>query len=322
MRCSAQELLIAGIRAEPVRLRPPQPVELRGRRGSHEKAPRARPEQSRGRVSWGMSTLRRLLAAAATLGAAGFAQRLFFADPNDDVPLAAWAWIAALVGAALLALRPRLGAQLLARGVLWANLVLGTLVCFIVSWPSSTHALGLVVACAAALLGLGTLGLEPRAEGQRFAPVALRGTLVAILVMAVADTLSLLLWGGAAVEEGEVAAGVPLLLAAAVMAAALFGLYRLRTWGFLLNLLANLAIAALAWSLPALPEPLRYCLSATALGQLLCGLPVLRALIIGGVAPAPMNARRMAVLGAVLIVLLVVAATGAQFSWPRGIGMG
>lgn len=150
---------------------------------------------------------------------------------------------------------PRLGAQLVCRAVWWSNLVVGVLVALNYG-NLGQKALGAVIAiaCAVALLATKERGLDIREPDHPFAPVRFRGHLLLALVMAAADALTLafsaLLQLRVGAEGwnllGTVSYAGPTLLAAAVMAVAVWGVYRLRTWALFLNLVANIAIAYFA----------------------------------------------------------------------------
>ena len=150
---------------------------------------------------------------------------------------------------------PRLGAQLLCRAVWWSNLVVGVLVA-LNYWSLVQKALGAVIAiaCAVALLVTKDRGLDIREPDHSFAPVRFRGHLLLALVMAAADALTLAFSALLQLRFGTRGWNLldtldyagPTLLAAAVMALAVWGVYRLRAWALFLNLIANIAIAVFA----------------------------------------------------------------------------
>ncbi|MEO1234955.1 MAG: hypothetical protein AAFZ18_39300 [Myxococcota bacterium] len=154
-----------------------------------------------------------------------------------------------------------------------------------------------------ALLMAGSLDLEGSRPGDAFAPVALRGTLLGILVMSVSDMLALGFIGTVTWNVRE-APTLFFLGGAATMAGVVWGLVRLRGWAFVLNVLANLGIAVGAWlyaSYGSFPEPLAWCLTATALGQLGMGAPLAWRMWRGDARTAPgLGSSRF--LGAALVV--------------------
>lgn len=160
-----------------------------------------------------------------------------------------------------------LGPQLLARAAWWAALVFGSLGLVLLMifsgqgsiapehrvtrtlWqeiarlaPMASVALGGLVA----LLGAGRLGLE--AKSKWFDPRQGRGALMASLILGVSDASTLAVMGTLLALNGKYAQAWGPGLAAAVMFGALWGLYRLRVWGLVAVMIANIAIAGLAVS--------------------------------------------------------------------------
>lgn len=236
-----------------------------------------------------------------------------------NVPIVAFIGMGGIALTAALLQVHRLEPQLMGRAVLWSVLVFGALVSF-VSPSGNGHvywiAAGLTTGPGLALLVLGVSGLDAPSAGKAFFPVAFRGVLLAILVMALADTCSLLFWGGLLLEEpwDNTPEMIFMLSGGSAMLLAVFGLYRLRLWGFLLNVAANVAIAIFAWVLPDIPDAIAGCLSATAVGQLIVGLPLISALLKGGAAPAGMNTKTTRwVSTAVVLALLLGTELARRF---------
>ncbi|WP_428265643.1 hypothetical protein [Haliangium sp.] len=200
-----------------------------------------------------------------------------------------------------------LGAQMLARATWWSNLILGTLI-------STTGAgedamlLGLMLTLGSggALLVMGRAGLGAGSVAGRFRPVAFRGALIVAMVMALADTQSLLLFGGMTALDYS-PSFLPL-VCAVVMIVAVIGLFRLAVWGLALNLLANLAIAALGLcGVLGLPEPIVAALVTTAALQLLLPLPLLRAFVRGASHQARAGRNWWPLLAAVVSALMALS---------------
>jgi hypothetical protein len=212
---------------------------------------------------------------------------------------------------ALLVHHGAVGSQILARGVWWANLVLGTLLS--IAGGTSERALGLelVIATGAPLLAMGRLGLGEDPQSA-FRPVAFRTTLTLGMTMAVADIQALLFWGVLEVEkESQRTQGMLLLFAATMMMVALAGLYRLRVWGLLFGALCAAGLIGLmASDACELRTPLPQSFIATSLVQLLLPLPILAA-IVRGRAPAPRAPSRLARLAPSLVVAALMAASAA-----------
>lgn len=169
--------------------------------------------------------------------------------------------VAALLPASVLFLALRwakeekLGPQLLCRAAWWSSLVVGVLASLNYSetFDKSVGA-WIAISCAVALRSVGETGLDVREPDHPFAPVRFRGHLLLALVMAAADALTL---GFSALMQlrvgsmgwtlmGTATYAGPTVLAAVVMAVAVWGVYHLRTWALLLNLVANIAIAYFA----------------------------------------------------------------------------
>ena len=252
-----------------------------------------------------LNTVRRTAASLLIAGAPVPAVLDWWNAPStSNPPLAVWISTALLPVIAGLVHVRRLELQVLARAVLWSNLVWFALMCVVAGRPgaASNIIMWWSAGIGTALLVLGRVGLDAPSHREAFAPVALRGTLVAILVLALADTLALTFWSTLAIEER--AADIPVVFvgtAGALMLVAVYGLYRLRTWGFVLNVGANIAIAAGAWLVPDMPEPLLYGLTATAVGQLIAGLPLLRGMMSHGAEPTT-DVGRTSQAGAVLVL--------------------
>lgn len=235
---------------------------------------------------------------------------LAFGAMDDTPPLALLIPGGLLVVAAALVWRRGLPSDLLARAVLWSNLLLGFLLAISGNWTERAHGGVIALATGAALLILGRAGLEQ--PSAAFRPAAFRGSLVLALVMALADTQSLALFGGLHLEHGRVTAATPLLVCAGVMVIATLGLYRLQVWGLVLNIVANVAIAGLALC-GALEVPwlLAASLATTAVIQLALPVPLVVALTGRGPAtPAPGSRLAAALMTGVIVVLMAIAAVG------------
>lgn len=199
-----------------------------------------------------------------------------------------------LLVAARMVLRTRFTSQMLSRAIWWSNLIVGTLMGFLLGEEIHRFA-GITAAlcCGLALLSIERHGLdgsvEDAAEGT-FRPAAFRGLLTLALVMAFADAQTLAFSGilqanfgglGWTVASALLDSG-PTLLAAGVMGLAVFGLLRLRTWALFLNLVANFVIAGLAlWGYLGVSSTVAGTLAMTAAVQALLPVPIL-ALAAGG----------------------------------------
>jgi hypothetical protein len=242
--------------------------------------------------------VRPALASSGCLAAAGAWSVAF----GDEAAVFLHLPTAALVAAAYLCHAPAPGAQMLARGVMWAMLVLGAMIAQLGEGAAAT---AVAVGCGVSLLVLGGRGLD--GESARFRPVAYRGTLTAALTLAMADTFSLGFWALAAQEASVSAAAAALAGCALLMGIGIVGLYRLKTWGLGVNIGANLLIAGLAGSGAIDTPPFLTCLLVgTATLQLLVPIPLLYGILrkrppssSGGAA----RTGRVLAVGAILLVL-------------------
>lgn len=176
-----------------------------------------------------------------------------------------------------------LGAQALARGVLWSSLVLGVVFVATASGTADLQASVITSTTAGlALLLLGREALVPGGRSAQFAPLAFRTTLSLALVLAVGDLLSLAYFSGVyaeivAVAQHRVAVADALVVFGCTLAtvAAIVGLFRLRFWGLVGNAGVNAVVAALA-ATGALPLPfaVRAALIMTAAAQLVLVTPI------------------------------------------------
>src|SRR4029077_10821250 len=92
------------------------------------------------------------------------------------------------------------------------------------------------------LLSAGRVGLEESSSG-RFRPVAFRGTLMLALVLAMGDAGAFSWIGLMQLIEAR---KVGLIVFAPPMIAGVIGLLRLRTWGLLVSVACNVAVAVAA----------------------------------------------------------------------------
>lgn len=231
---------------------------------------------------------------------------IHWSDPREA--LVQFAVLAAGPVAGLLFLVRDFRAAVLARGILWCGLTWLTLISLFERPEPSLVAYGLFAGMA--LLMAGSLDLDSARGSHRFNPVALRGTLLAIIMMSVSDMLALLFLTLITLEARD-APTLFFFAGAATMAAAVWGLLRLRGWAFALNVAANLVIAGAAWvyaSWGNFPEPLAYCFTATAAGQLLAGAPLAWRVLRGNATSAPgLGSSRFLGAAAVVTAMLILA---------------
>jgi len=184
--------------------------------------------------------------------------------------------LVALVSAAVLAHVRRLGAQLLARAVWWANLVFGAFLCATSSGTEREIGVCLALGCGAALIIIGNTGLAEASARDDYSPVAFQTTLTLAMLLSLADTQTLVLFGLLMFKGSDkLPTIITLFVCAGVMIVAFVGLYLIRTWGVIATVVANVLIAALALSgVLDLRDSLVALLVTTAVVQLIVPMPM------------------------------------------------
>ncbi len=224
--------------------------------------------------------LRELFVAAGAIAVAAALPFAMLTSHSDD----AWPLVLVMSGLAL-ASYPMSRArnflpQLFARAIWWQALAFGLVLALgyatgEVRGPISAATPMYVLGGLLAIVGAGRVGLD--FESDHFVPVAFRGSLTASLVMAMADTIALLFYAGIAIIDGSWVDASAFAGSATVMLVAIAGLYSIKVWGLGLNIGANVLIAGLAISgVFQLPEVIAFGLVATAIGQLLLPIPLLK----------------------------------------------
>jgi len=230
---------------------------------------------------------------------------------SGHLPAALWLPTGFLLAAALLVHHRHVGSLLLVRAVLWSNLLLGTVVCWYGGSSDRHVAPILALANGAALLLLGRRGLDGGAQNGRFVPMAFRGALVAILVMALADAQTLLFFGSLYFQLSgvDLRLVVPPLLIAGAFLGSVAGLYRLRVWGLALDAVASLGLLAFATTdLLRLGPMFNIVFAGSAIFQLVLVASVVVRLA-RGAAPAPSRLSRASVwLGMLAVAALMASA--------------
>jgi hypothetical protein len=200
-----------------------------------------------------------------------------------NIPAAAVIGLLCIIGG--FALRAQsIGGQIFARGAIWSSAVFQLLFLHILSsdYPHGTSS-GLLWGSAgcviAAALSLYLAGRPEPQTSSRFQPVAHFGTLTAALILAVADTLSLLFWGSMAAQGHAMETAAALIACGALMGIGVYGLFRMRTWALFLNLFSNILIASIAALGLIDVGPLALVLIATAGLQLVVAMPIVASIL-------------------------------------------
>ncbi|MFO0628589.1 MAG: hypothetical protein U0325_23650 [Polyangiales bacterium] len=212
----------------------------------------------------------------------------------------------ALLVASLVAPLRQLGAQLLARGLWWSNLLLGVMLALFGSGRERALGPALTAACGAALVVSDRRVLTEAAAREGFRPASYGGTLQLLMVLALADAQTLGLF--AMVELGHDNTTVVLFgLCALAFLAGFAGLLRLAVWGVGLTMASAfvLLVAVLSQAV-RIDRDLRLPLSAIASLQLLAPLPMLASMALRRRWPEPSH-RTQAWLARGVITLIVAA---------------
>jgi hypothetical protein len=220
--------------------------------------------------------------------------------------------VLALFVAAVVIHLPSLGAQLLARAVWWANLGLGAIVCVLGGHTARPAGLMLAVACGFALLAVGKEGLGEAGEREGYAPAAFRSSLLLLMVLALADAQTFLLFTVLAYNDRDYALPTLMLLAPATVAygVGFVGLYRLAPWGAVLNALTSAVVFILALSqLSGMDSGLRTIVLTLTGVHALATAPMLLSLFTG--VRLPQTSPRLRERLAIAVVLGVVAVSTA-----------
>ncbi|MFO0610524.1 MAG: hypothetical protein U0324_45605 [Polyangiales bacterium] len=257
--------------------------------------------------------LRQILAALAGLGGAAVFATFIYVE--QTVKKQAYIPVIALAVAAVAAqLRP-LGAQLLARGLWWSNLVLGVLLCVTGNGREVGIGAALAAGCGAALVVADRRALAEASEGAGYRPVAYAGTLQLLMVLALADAQTLGLFALIFYPEGQ---GAPLALGALGLLAGFVGLYRLSLAGVAATMATSLGVLlALATRAMRIDRDLVAPLMALSAVQLAVPLPMLASMALRRPLPAPPARLRGRLADAVVVALVVGAVAWGYFRRMR-----
>ncbi len=263
-----------------------------------------------------MSPLARMRVRAALAGLSGLVgAALFASDVHIGGNKAVLIPIVALVMAAVAGQVLQLGAQLLARGFWWSNLVLGFLLCILGSGHELSPGVGLVIACGAALLIADRRALLATAEAANYRPSAYAGTLQLVMVLALADAQTLGLFSAIMLRDHATdTAGVVFACAAAALVLGFVGLYRLALWGVLLTMGTALALAvAMITGLVRPEREITTPVLVLCAGQVAVPLPMLLSMVTRRPLPS-LSPRVRSALGSAGVVVAVAIGIGVALS--------
>ncbi len=256
-------------------------------------------------------TRRRLRSSAAGLAALAASTAFLLKLGNDVKPVALVPVVGPVVGA-LLVQFSSLGAQLLARGLWWSNVVLGVILVFAGTRSDSQLGLPLVLGCGAALALADRRSLAAAAERADFRPAAYAGTLQLLMVLALADAPTLLLFTHVEARHGHNPASLALGAAAIGLLVGFVGLYRLSLWGVLVTTVTSLALGvALVSGLVTVNDDLTRPLTVICAVQVLVAAPMLFSLATRRPLPAVSPRVRGALATALLVAVALSAVAGS-----------
>lgn len=139
---------------------------------------------------------------------------------------------------------PALAPQLLARAAWWSNLALGTVLTVSSSSRERTSGALLALTTGLALLVAGRKQLGEASAKAGYVPAALRSALMLLMVFALADAQTFLLFGTAGLIDHATRlgrTGVMLGIGVAYLVG-FVGLYRLQVWGAILNIVLSFVV--------------------------------------------------------------------------------
>ncbi len=204
-----------------------------------------------------------------------------------------------------------LGAQLAARAAWWSNLALGAILTLTGGRSDGRYGVYLCVGAGGALLIAGRAGVADATRRTGFAPAAFKNTLLALMILALADASTFLLIG--LIEPRE--PGMLLIVASVVLCVGFVGLYRLALWGVLVNVITS-TIVAVVIGTRLVPLDKEIMMPIAILGglQLAVAAPMLLSLVTGR-APRAIPQRVSAMGAAVLITVLMLVSVASRFRW-------
>jgi hypothetical protein len=212
--------------------------------------------------------------------------------------------------AALAIHAPRLGPQLFARAVWWANLGLGTILCLLGSDTEARIGIWLSIGSGAALLGIGRQGLVEAEERSGYLPAAHRASLLLLMVLAMADAQTFLLMGALELDNSSRGlSGLFMFAVGALFVVGFVGLYRLAPWGALVTAGTSLVtFVVVGAEVIRVDSDFFEIVLVLTVVQMLATAPMLIAMVSGRsiLPPLPARSRELAA-GSVVLLLIGVS---------------
>lgn len=225
--------------------------------------------------------------------------------------------LALLLASAFLIHRPSLAPQLLARAVWWANLALGTVLSTSTSGRERGSGAMLALATGAALLIAGRKQLGEASGAAGYVPAALRSMLMLLMIFALADAQTFLLFGSVGIIDGSTHLGRAWLMTGIGITYVIgfAGLYRLQVWGALLNAALSAFVLYLVSGTSMIEKSeLGIFLGVLAVVHIVVAAPVALSALGGRQLPT-MSPRVRGVITTAVIALLMLVSIGM---WCRG----
>ncbi len=210
------------------------------------------------------------------------------------------------------------GPQLLSRAIWWSNLALGTVLCVIGSASERRGGIGLALACGAALLVASPRGLAAGRAGAGYTPAAFQGSLLLLMIFALADAQTFLLFGIIALDRDNGLTNAPVSLATgAAYVIGFAGLYRLKAWGAIVNVGTSTIVFGLSLAgLLSTDHSLKVFFAVVSAAHVLAAAPMLVALATGRSLPS-LSPRRRELAAKLAISGLMLLSAGYWLSPSR-----
>ena len=229
---------------------------------------------------------RAILAGVCSLTAAA----VFRALMRSSDPAVLWMPIVILVLAAAAGLVRWLGAQLFARAAWWSNFVIGILLCCIGNRNERQYGLAFMAACAAALVLADPRRLMSARADAGYRPARFATTLQIMMVIALADAMTLGLFAGAWMTDREEGKAIVAGALTVVLLIGFVGLYRLALWGVAATVTVGVALfVAVVLGVFDSAEKLVAALTVLSLVQIAVPVPMVVSLLRGKEASSPVR---------------------------------
>lgn len=207
---------------------------------------------------------------------------LFRAVVTQNDPPMLWMPSVLLVASSVAALVPRLGAQLFARAAWWSNFLIGVLLCCIGNHSERHAGVPFMLACGAALVAADRRALLAARAAAGYRPARFFTTLQLMMVLALADAMTLGLFSSLWLRDGDYGIGALTGALTLALIVGFVGLYRLALWGIAATMgVAATLLVALGLGAFQNMDKLAVPLTILALVQLTVPLPMIVSMVRG-----------------------------------------